>query len=104
LPKIENMLFLGFLLVVIATFVLYLRSEKTTHLLYSWEVKGKYSRAYLGYTASSLFVLSAVVFYFQVGLFGGFCYGIISFFLAASLILLIRPLLTAERSKVHARK
>jgi len=98
------MFFLGFLLVVAATFLLYLRSEKTTYRHYSWEMKGRYSRTYLGYIASGLFVMSALIFYFQVGLLGGFCYGMISFFLVASLLLLIHPLLTAERTKAHARK
>jgi len=98
------MYILGFLLVLVATYALYLRSDKTTHQHFSWEKKGRFGRKSLSIVALSLFVASAIVFYMKAGLLGGFCYGIVVFFCIASLVVLLRPLMTAEKSKVHARK
>ena len=98
------MYILAFLLMIVATYVLYLRSDKTTHEHFSWEKKGKVGRKTLSIISIVLFTSSAVVFYLKAGLIGGFCYGMIAFFSIASVLVLIRPLMTAEKSKVHARK
>ncbi len=88
----------------VATYALYLRSEKTTHEHFSWEKKGKLGRKKLSMISIVFFASSVVVFYVKAGLLGGFCYGMIVFFAIASMLVLIRPLMTAEKSKVHARK
>ena|SRR6218665_1358468 len=98
------MYILGFVLILIATYVLYLRSDKTIHESYFWEKKGKLNRKTLGIISTVFFSASAVIFYLKAGFLGGFCYGMIAFFTVASVIVLIRPLMTPEKPKNHARK
>lgn len=93
------MYLLGFVLLLVANYLLYLRSEKITHVQYGWEKNASAQRKVLGYGSVILLLFSGVLFFVKAGILGGLAFGGISYFMIASATLLVRPLLTPERSK-----
>lgn len=95
------MVFSLFILKFIGFYLLYANSAKTTYVLMAWEQKIRKQRKLSLSLGGSLIGITLAGFMFLFGFAGGFFYGLVCLMLLASLIILLRPLLTKEQPKIH---
>jgi hypothetical protein len=90
---------LGLILLFCGNYLLYLKSSKTAHAFYVWEIRLKTNRQILQICAPFLLSCAGIIFIATTGILAGIFFGLFAYFMVASCTLVIRPLLSAERSK-----
>ncbi len=90
-----------FLLKFIGFYLLYTNSGKTTHTLFSWEQSIRKQRRITLSLGGFLIGITLAGFMFLFGFAGGIFYDLVGLMMLASLLILLRPLLTKEQTKTH---
>ncbi|WP_343632651.1 hypothetical protein [Fluviicola sp.] len=96
------MVFGLFLLKFIGFYLIYTNSGKTTYTLFSWEQSIRKQRRISLSSGGFLIGITLAGYLFLFGFAGGLFYDLVCLMLLASLIILLRPLLTKEQSKTHS--
>lgn len=95
------MVFGLFILKFIGFYLLYANSAKTTHVLTGWEQRIRKQRRFSLSLGGFLIGITLAGFMFLFGFAGGLFYDLVCLMTLASLIILLRPLITKEQPKAH---
>ena len=96
------MVFGLFILKFIGFYLLYSNSAKTTYVLTGWEQKIRKQRKLSLSLGGFLIGITVAGFMLLFGFAGGLFYDLVCLMMLASLIILLRPLLTKEQPKKHS--
>ena len=95
------MVFGLFILKCIGFYLLYSNSAKTTYVLTAWENQIRKQRKLSLSLGGFLIGLTLAGSIFLFGFAGGLFYDLVCLMTLASLVILLRPLLTKEQPKTH---
>lgn len=91
-----------FILKLLGFYLLYANSAKTTHVLLNWEQSIRKQKKFSSALGGFLLGISLAGFMLIFGFAGGIFFDLVCLMLVASLIVLLRPLITKEQIKKHS--